>query len=896
MKSTITLHFSIEYVTSWGESICASVSVMSKTETVPFLVPLQTTNGKLWTASKKIEIDKQAYLSYRYGVVEQGIFVKQEMEQCPHTCNITEGIAYSFEDTWRDFHHRAFLYSTAFNACLFAMQPQPSTCAATNQSLHFLVQGLLLPKGKRLAIIGNCPQLGAWNVENAMLLNQISAYDYELWLNKSELPSSIEYKYIIISDASPEQIEWEKGDNRTLLFPQNEKRFILLRGDVVRRDDYQPHIAGTVIPLFSLRSKESYGVGDFADLKKMIDWLVATTMNLIQLLPINDTTRSGSWHDSYPYNSISVFAIHPMYISLKWLGKIKSKTKAEALEKERIKINALPQVDYELANALKFKYLHLFFEQEQNNVLKSKSYQTFFDINKKWLEPYAAFCCLRDKLHTANFRSWGKYANYSEVNLPHLLTDKEFHKEFDFYCFIQFVAFEQIQKVRAYARLNQVILKGDIPIGISRDSVPSWVDTQLFNFEMQAGAPPDDFSKDGQNWGFPTYNWEGMMKDGCQWWKNRLLKMSEYCDAYRIDHVLGFFRIWEIPYEQLNGTMGHFFPAKPFTQEELSTFDFHYRATDFTEPYLTDKTLSELFGELEQEAKLFLEKQEENLWSFKVDFNTQRKINLYFAPPLDEKSKKLRALLFHALGQVLFFADKADTYAFHPNIAGQKTTAYRVLTNSEKQAYNRLYDEYFYHRHNEFWQAEAMKKLPMLTNATKMLPCAEDLGMIPDGVAAVLHHLQILSLEVQRMPKRSGENFADTNQYHYKSVCTIATHDMAPLRKWWQEDEKRRSLFAKEVLALTLSPESQMSPQLCQIVVYKHLASPSMICALALQDWLSIDETVRCHNAMQEQINDPANAAQYWNYRMHLTLEELMACSSLTKTIRDMIKKTGRNN
>ena len=145
------------------------------------------------------------------------------------------------------------------------------------------------------------------------------------------------------------------------------------------------------------------------------------------------------------------------------------------------------------------------------------------------------------------------------------------------YYFIQFHLHLQLLEATNYARANGVVLKGDIPIGISRNSVEAWTEPHYFNLNGQAGAPPDDFSVNGQNWGFPTYNWEVMEQDDYSWWMKRFRKMSEYFDAYRIDHILGFFRIWEIPMHAVHGLLGQFVPSLPMSREEIESYGLPFR-------------------------------------------------------------------------------------------------------------------------------------------------------------------------------------------------------------------------------------------------------------------------------------------------------------------------------
>ena len=580
--------------------------------------------------------------------------------------------------------------------------------------------------------------------------------------------------------------------------------------------------AGTVIPIFSLRSEGSFGVGDFGDLKMMVDWCAKTKQRVLQVLPINDTNMTYTWQDSYPYNSISIYALHPQYTDFRQLPALKDealKAKFEALRQE---LNALPQIDYERMNNAKLEYLRALFAQEGKNIMKSEAFKKFFEQNEAWLVPYAAFCHYRDLYGTATFSEWPDHHELPEKEREAMTKPTtKLYKEVAFWYFVQFNLDQQMRAAHAYARKNRVILKGDIPIGISRDGVEAWVEPKYFNLNGQAGAPPDDFSADGQNWGFPTYNWDEMLADGCSWWVRRFRKMAEYFDAYRIDHVLGFFRIWEIPVPEKSGLMGQFSPALGMSKEEIE--------------------------------------------SYGCPFN-----------------------------EGLFLVDHKRNDRWHPRIAVQYQEAYAQLNDGEKYCFNRLYNDYFYRRNNQFWYQEAMKKLPKLTQATRMLVCAEDLGMVPECVPWVMNELKILSLEIQSMPKDPTTRFGHLSRNPYRSVDTISTHDMATLRQWWDEDEERTQSYFNEMLYRGGPAPHPLPDWLAKDIVSRHLTSPSMLCLLSFQDWISINGALRLPDENAERINIPANPRHYWRYRMHLSIEQLLAADELNNEISTLIIQSGR--
>ena len=629
----------------------------------------------------------------------------------------------------------------------------------------------------------------------------------------------------------------------------------------------------------------------------MVDWAVLTGQRIIQILPINDTTMTHTWMDSYPYNSISIYAFHPMYIDPNQLPRLENAELQADFELERLRLNALPDVHYEAVNHLKLEYLKAIFAQEGAETMASKEFQQFTEENSDWLMPYAAFSYLRDRYKTPDFRSWPELQTYDRDRIQAKLdSDEEFRRSLHFYYYLQYILHVQLLGASNYARKRGVLLKGDIPIGISRNSVEAWAEPNYFNMNGQAGAPPDPFSDKGQNWGFPTYKWDVMQQDNYRWWKRRMRKMAAYFDAYRIDHLLGFFRIWEIPSHSVEGLLGHFVPSLPLSPAEIEQFGLVFRKEAFTKPYITEKILEQTFGMLTSQVKrTFVCQVSYHEYALLPEFNTQRKVEAYFHERTDAESLALRAGLFQLINNVLFVADTTFPDLYHPRIAVQTASVYQNLTPEEQKAFNALYDDYFYHRHEVFWRNEAMRKLPELIDSTRMLVCGEDLGMIPECVPGVMEELRILSLEIQRMPKHPGETFGNPATYPYRSVCSISTHDMSTLRGWWRENKELTHRYFVEMLGGWGEAPQDAPGWLCDSIVKQHLMGNSMLCILAWQDWVSIDEEVRNPDPDAERINIPSNPRHYWRYRMHLTIEQLLRCNRLNNRIHEMIRQSGRD-
>ena len=813
------LIFNLDYHTTFGESLVLNIM---GTEGKVQQHKMATVDGEHWSCEVTKNKTGEGYIDYYYTLQQGDETTRHEWLVEPHRLELAaeKGARYTVYDHWIDIPEDAYMYSSAFTDCVAARKRTLSVATKYARTVRLKVRAPQLRAGERLALVGGPEILGAWNPREAVAMAEHDCNEWVVSIDAAQLPvGRFEFKFVIVSAARDVAPMWEEGYNRSVDLPE------LSDGEVVVYELPQACFniypwkgSGTVVPIFSLRSEGSFGVGDFGDLKMMIAWADMTGQRVLQVLPINDTNITHTWQDSYPYNSISIYALHPQYTDLRQLPEIKDEKRKTQFEALRLELNALPQIDYERMFSAKMDYLRELFSQEWGIVSRRTSYKNFFEQNKEWLVPYAAFCYYRDKYGTAAFSEWPKEATLAAVTHHPVAAVQQ---ELNFWYFVQYNLDQQMRAAHDFAREHRVVLKGDIPIGISRDGVEAWVEPKYFNLNGQAGAPPDPFSADGQNWGFPTYNWDEMLKDGCSWWVRRFRKMAQYFDAYRIDHVLGFFRIWEIPVPEKSGLMGQFSPALGMSKEEIA--------------------------------------------SYGVDFK-----------------------------EGLFLVDHKRSDRWHPRISIQYYQAYQELDEGQKYHFNNLYNDYFYRRNNQFWYQEAMKKLPRLTQATRMLVCAEDLGMVPDCVPWVMNELRILSLEIQTMPKDPNVRFGKLSHNPYRSVCTFSTHDMPTLRQWWDEDNEQTQAYYNGPLRRGGEAPHPLPGWLAKDIVSRQLTSPSMLCLLSLQDWLSVDDKLRLPDQNAERINIPANPRHYWRYRMHLTIEQLMQADEFNNTIRTLIVQSGR--
>lgn len=894
--------FHIEYRTNWGEEVRVSGSIPELGNANPEnAIPLTTIDGINWTVDAEIQIPENKYIDYNYYIFREDTIIREEWKSFPRRLYVSNNPSktYSLQDRWKNLPEDQYFYSSAFTESLLAHHNRADVPQSYSKSVQIKAYAPRINDSYSLAICGNQPILGNWNPEQACLMSDINFPEWQIELDTSQLNFPVEYKFILFNKKEQRAELWENNPNRYINASDLKPDETLVIAD--RYAYFNTPLwkgAGVAVPVFSLRSEKSFGVGDFGDLKQMIDWAVSTNQKVVQILPINDTTILHTWLDSYPYNSISIYAFNPIYADINKMGKLKSKQKMAEFAKMQQELNALPVMDYEAVSKTKWEYFRLIYAQEGASVLASDAFRIFFEANKEWLMPYAAFSYLRDLNGTANFREWPQHSVYSQEEIAEFTApDKCQYNEIAIYYYIQFNLHLQLLDATTYARQHGVVIKGDIPIGISRNSVEAWTEPHYFNLNGQAGAPPDDFSVNGQNWGFPTYNWDVMEQDGYKWWMKRFHKMSEYFDAYRIDHILGFFRIWEIPMNAVHGLLGQFSPALPMSREEIESYGLPFREEFYLNPYIHEAFLQQIFGpHTDYVKKTFLDTTDTwEVYTMKPEFDTQRKVEAYFKDKADSDSLWIRDGLYSLISNVLFVRDYKDSQKFHPRISAQHDFLYRSLPDWEKDAFNRLYDNYYYYRHNEFWHQQAMKKLPQLTQSTRMLVCGEDLGMIPASVAWTMNDLRILSLEIQRMPKNPMHEFGHLDEYPYRSVCTISTHDMSTLRGWWEEDQQQTQRYYNNMLGHYGTAPAVATPELCEEIVRNHLYSNSMLCIPSLQDWMSIDGNLRNPDVQGERINVPANPKHYWRYRMHITLEELMKADSLNQKIKELIAKSGRD-
>jgi 4-alpha-glucanotransferase len=866
-------------------------------------IPLQYLNPELWQAAIHLPagIAPDDGISYRYLLRNADDSVVEDWDDKRINPAFFRHDEMLVIDSWNaaGFFENAFYTEPFKQVLLKAIQTEvrvPSPATATHA---FKVKAPLLAKGQTLCLLGGSAALGNWSTANPRLLNRIAGEDFlTAELDLSGQPFPLAYKYGVYDVERKAFVRYEDGDNRMLHDAVAPGKHTVVNDGFVRLPANTWKGAGVAIPVFSLRSGNSFGVGEFTDLKLLADWGSRAGLKLIQILPVNDTTATHTWTDSYPYAAISAFALHPIYLNLSRVATGRNKALLKRLEPERQRLNALDALDYEAVMKAKLDFIKRIFPSEKTKIFQSQEYRQFFADHRLWLVPYAVFCHLRDRFGTADFSQWPAHRCYHAEEIAALVAeDSPAADDIARHYFIQYHLHRQLQEAVAHAHEHGVILKGDLAIGVYRHGADVWQQPELFHADVQAGAPPDAFAVKGQNWGFPTYNWPRMKEDGFAWWKRRFAQMSCYFDAFRIDHILGFFRIWSIPAHAVEGILGYFVPAIPVDADEFAMRGIAFDRDRYTRPFITDAVLREIFGdESETVRREFLIVDKTGRLALKPEFATQRQVEKHFTGrELDARNTKIKTGLFDLISNVILFeAEGSRGKSFHFRFAMGDTSSFQALAPHTRAQLQELYVDYFFRRQDDFWLREAAQKLPALKRATNMLLCGEDLGLVPACVPELMKELGLLSLEIQRMPKQPGRELSRPADAPYLSVVTPSTHDMSTLRGWWEEDRALTQKFFNTELGQPGEAPCQCGPEIVQAIVRQHLAAPAMWSIFQLQDLLGMDEKLRRADPAVERINVPANPAHYWRYRIHLTLEELQRTETFNANLRDLIRQNGR--
>lgn len=623
------------------------------------------------------------------------------------------------------------------------------------------------------------------------------------------------------------------------------------------------HYCGVAVPVAALRSRHGCGIGEFADLRYLVDWCANTGQSIINLLPVNDTGMNSS-----PYSALSAMALHPAYLRLDDMPMPQS-MKARVAEMRQAQ-EGKSRVAFTEIVSFKEKILRELYLRDRDESIAQVP-REFRD--QRWLVEYAVYRHLKDRYHGSAWFQWNPEEEKSE-EVRQLLLHPEWHRieeyfvhnirQAGFYVWLQYHLHKQLSAVREHADARGVFLKGDMPIMLERDSVDVWLNPQLFNHHLRAGAPPDMFSPAGQNWGFPVYNWPAHEQQHFFWWRERIAQLAKYFTAYRIDHVLGFFRLWCIEEGNHSGIDGFFQPAG-----SLSSADFH-------ELGLSEAQTALLSGVAVDQADVSrlpagaVVSDSAGQWLKSELLNEQGITSL--GAEGDLQNELLRRL--HERPFLLIAGMYYPAWAIRDRLARSQG-----LSEQTKEAIatrvERLQND-----DQPRQQAQGQKILSVLREAAAMLPCAEDLGVVPDYVRPTLAAMGILSLKVYRW--EAVENIPkDPQGYPFLSLATSSVHDSSNLREWLASEPEH-------ITGIQVHGGQATAGQIHGFLARLY-SSPSMIVMIPLQDLLALDEKFH-GDASQERVNVPGTVTDFnWTYRMPLNIEDMLYEEKLRDAVKDLV-------
>lgn len=893
------IEFRINYHTQWGERIYVTGNIPELgSGDINKAVAMNYKASGDWTLQTDINEKKYNSLEYKYVLKNETARTTEVEWGKPRVLILDKGLDSTvLIDAWNSVSELNNIYMTSpfVNVLLRKPVNQEEPKEDTRISHVFKVKAPTIEADEAVCITGNCDRLGNWDTSHPQLLDCKNFPEWSIRLDIDKNEWDIIYKYGIYNVKEQKFRCYEEGPDRVIPVAKNKSR-VIVTDTFIRTTGNKWRGAGVCIPVFSLRSKRSFGCGDFTDLKLMADWAAESGLQLIQVLPLNDTISTHTSQDILPYAAISAFALNPLFIDLDKLPIDETNPIKKEYSELKPQLNALDKMDYLRVTDFKLRYIHQSYLFAKDTFIKESEFKVFFKENEHWLKPYAAYCCIRDHKGTADYRTWKEFSKYNKKKIDELSNPNHpWYDDVAQWWFCQYHLHLQLLESVEYAHSKGIVLKGDIPIGVNRNSVDTWVNPELFNMDMAAGAPPDMFATKGQNWELPTYNWDAIESTDYDWWKKRFSQMSRYFDTFRIDHILGFFRIWQIPTAEIEGIMGYLNPSIPLYVDEFEQRGIWFDYERFTKPYITDEILNELFGDESNYVKenfLYIEYG----FAYRIRPEYQHQADIEKKYNNGEISEKVKNGLFDLISNVLLFeVPNSAGRQYYPRFDMQKLNTYAALDQKQKQVFDELYVDYFYRRQDSKWLKSGLKKLQALKNASDMLICGEDLGMTTHCVTEVMKRLSILSLEIQRAPKTDKIEFFNPSDAPYLSVVTPSTHDMSTIRGWWEEDHSVSQRFYNQQLGYTGNAPYFAEWWICKDILKMHLYSPAMWSIFQWQDLMSVFPKLRRKKPDDERINVPSNTKYSWRYRMHITLEELLENKEISSTIKDYVNQSGRS-
>lgn len=644
-----------------------------------------------------------------------------------------------------------------------------------------------------------------------------------------------------------------------------------------------PHVdhklTGILVPVSALRSRAGAGVGEFADLPLLADWCADIGAQVIQILPVNDTGSQSS-----PYSALSAFALHPIYLRLQDIPEVERAGLTGEVDELRNRYASEPRLRYGEVLSAKLRVLDAAFGHCRADIAADGELDRWIERNP-WIRPYALFCALKRK---NNGRAWTDWAEMQQPTLDEIDAGWEAdgrEGSCRYHAWVQFRLEQQLCSAAAELDRRGILLKGDLPILMNEDSADAWAHRDIFNPALRAGAPPDMFSALGQNWDFPIYNWDNLAQNDYDWWKRRLLQADKFYHAFRIDHVLGFFRIWAIPHEHFSGTLGHFFPSQLLSRQSLRRAGFDEgRIRWLAEPHLGGDELREQLGDHAHSVieRLLRQIEDQDLYRFAPHVSGERDIASADLP------EEVRRQLLHWYRDRALLQVEADRFA--PAWLFRDCSRYIGLTSEEKARFEQLVK----HANSASelgWEEQGRRLLAFMNHTTGMLACAEDLGVIPKCVPSTLEDLGILGLRLPRWERPDGVTFRPIDRFPEPTVCAPSVHDTTTLRQWWEDEvpDSDRPAVLKGLRIRRALPPVYDSATAWRFIEAM-LKTSSRICVFQIQDLFAVDELFRLPAAADERVNVPGTFNDInWTYRIPEPLEQLAGRSATSARLRELI-------
>ncbi|MDR0443322.1 MAG: 4-alpha-glucanotransferase [Treponema sp.] len=656
-------------------------------------------------------------------------------------------------------------------------------------------------------------------------------------------------------------------------------------------------LLGAAVPVGALRSKGGMGVGEFSDLAGFALLCKKMKLGLIQILPVNDTGFESS-----PYSSLTAFGLHPLYLRIESLPEYEA---ADRAIKKRIK-----DAREKFGNAARFSHYQILkekleicrelFDANKTEIIKSAGKGRLSDWigQNSWVKQYAVYRRLKEVNNGKSWKEWPEHRTVSAQDIEKLWNDKDLREDHIFWAWLQEALDVQFSIAAKAIADAGIILEGDLPILMNEDSCDAWAHPEIFIQELSAGAPPDMYSPDGQNWGFPIYNWENQEKDNYAWWRKRLAVAGKYYQAYRIDHVLGFFRIWASSHSDYSSSLGRFVPYAPITSGDLKKLGFDKgRIRWISQPHIPTGELwdalknnwggpkndSEIAAAADKAFSKALEQlNNEELWLFKKKIKGEKDIdNLELHPAA-------RKYLLQKWHDRVFLEYEKGRFA--PLWYFRNARAWETFSVEEKREMEALIEKRRV-KSEKIWEAQGKRLLSVLVESSHMLPCAEDLGAVPACVPKVLSRLKILGLRVVRWFRdwdKDGQPYIPFEKYPELSVCTGAVHDSSTIREWW-EKEANQGQFAG-FIGVPALPKTY-NPGAAKMILSKIAAARSRFRVFQIQDLLHLSNKWYTENPASERVNVPGTSNEFnWTYRLPATIEEIAKDKDVIRAVAELRK------